>query len=461
MNLLELIQSQLSEDVIARLAASLNESAPRTQQALASGAIPAVLVALAERYAPPEQDHNLTQLLTAGGHDGGLLSDPGSALGGGAYTDALVGVGKGLMLSLLGSRSDAVAELIAATTTLRRSSVSSLLGLAAPLALAVLGQQRLAHDLDDTALQAMLRDARAELPSGAMPGLATALGIHDHPSDAANNAVRHSPWPWIIVPAALLLGGFGLRSCQHDAMHAPPAPAAVPQVRLLPQPVSASPAATVPAVVVPAAVTPAPPEAAPPEAVPPEAAPPEAALVAAPPLLATAPLTPSQGVAAPPAATAPSPAASSATVATPPTLAMITAKIAKGSVAYELALFLADPSRSAPQSFVLHNLNFDPATAVITRESQRVLRDVASVLKAYAIARVMLQGHTDITGDPASNYDLSLARANATRKALIAQGIDASRLTTAGFGADRPLRPNSSAEGRALNRRTELLVTVK
>lgn len=133
----------------------------------------------------------------------------------------------------------------------------------------------------------------------------------------------------------------------------------------------------------------------------------------------------------------------------------------KASIAYELAQFLADPAQSAPRSFVLRNLNFDSGTAVITRASRRTLQDVATVLKAFGTARVMLQGHTDSLGDPTANYDLSLARANATQAALQALGVDAARLSTAGFGADRPVQANDTPEGRALNRRTELLVITK
>jgi OOP family OmpA-OmpF porin len=74
---------------------------------------------------------------------------------------------------------------------------------------------------------------------------------------------------------------------------------------------------------------------------------------------------------------------------------------------------------------------------------------------------VRLDGHTDNVGDRASNVDLSLARANAVARLLTERGVQASRITTAGFGPDRPVASNDTEEGRASNRRIELTVTRK
>ncbi len=431
MNLLELVQGQLNDDVMARLAATLGESAPRTQQALSTGAIPAVLQALLARHGAASAGDQLVQLLAAGRHDGGLLTQIGSALGGGAHTDALLNVGKGLVANLLGDRSESVTELIASSTTIRRSSAAALLGLAAPLVLAVLGRERIDRNLDAAGLRALLATLPLSWSGHALPGLEIALGS---PDPATKPAKSRSFWPWIVVPVAVVAATLGLRSCQQLALQAPPAPPLVPQVKPLPRAATpevvtakaeAAPPMTAPAVT-PAAVTPA------------AVAPPASAVVAAP---ATTP--------------APTPAAPAAVLET------VTAGIDKDSVAYELAQFLADPAQSAPRSFVLRNLTFDSGTADITRASRRTLQDVATVLQAYGTAKVMLQGHTDSVGNPTANYDLSLARANAAQAALLALGVDAARLSTAGFGADRPLQANDTPEGRAQNRRTELLVIVK
>jgi OOP family OmpA-OmpF porin len=69
-----------------------------------------------------------------------------------------------------------------------------------------------------------------------------------------------------------------------------------------------------------------------------------------------------------------------------------------------------------------------------------------------------VEGHTDNIGTDAANLDLSRRRADAVRQALTSRyRVDAAKLTAAGFGAARPKEPNDTAEGRARNRRVELV----
>lgn len=70
----------------------------------------------------------------------------------------------------------------------------------------------------------------------------------------------------------------------------------------------------------------------------------------------------------------------------------------------------------------------------------------------------VVEGHTDSQGKPATNQELSVNRANAVRQELIAHGIAADRITAEGHGADRSIADNKSAEGRANNRRVEIVV---
>jgi len=71
---------------------------------------------------------------------------------------------------------------------------------------------------------------------------------------------------------------------------------------------------------------------------------------------------------------------------------------------------------------------------------------------------VRIEGHTDSTGDPARNLDLSRRRAEAVKKALVTQfGIAADRLTSEGFGDTKPIAANDNPQGRAENRRVEFV----
>jgi outer membrane protein OmpA-like peptidoglycan-associated protein len=118
-----------------------------------------------------------------------------------------------------------------------------------------------------------------------------------------------------------------------------------------------------------------------------------------------------------------------------------------------------DGQAAPPMRFVLQDLRFQTDSADIDPTTARVLDDVAGVLSSHPTARILVEGHTDSTGAPDTNRALSLARAEATRKYLTEHGVDAGRIETAGFGATRPLASNDTPEGRAMNRRTELVVT--
>ncbi len=79
------------------------------------------------------------------------------------------------------------------------------------------------------------------------------------------------------------------------------------------------------------------------------------------------------------------------------------------------------------------------------------------MLNRYADMRVEIQGHTDAIGTETYNQGLSERRAVAVREYLISKGINASRLTTKGFGELQPTASNDNAAGRALNRRAILI----
>jgi outer membrane protein OmpA-like peptidoglycan-associated protein len=109
-------------------------------------------------------------------------------------------------------------------------------------------------------------------------------------------------------------------------------------------------------------------------------------------------------------------------------------------------------------SIALHNILFDTGKATIKPESAKELALVIDVLKADASLKLEVQGHTDNVGAKAANLTLSQQRADAVRDYLIKTGgIAAARLTAVGFGDTRPVGPNATEEGKAANRRVELV----
>jgi OmpA-OmpF porin, OOP family len=101
---------------------------------------------------------------------------------------------------------------------------------------------------------------------------------------------------------------------------------------------------------------------------------------------------------------------------------------------------------------------FDVNSAVVRPESYGALRDIAAVLKDNAALKVTIVGHTDGDGDAAQNITLSHKRADAVRDQLVRLfGIDATRLQTDGKGSGQPVAPNTTATGKAQNRRVEFI----
>ena len=108
--------------------------------------------------------------------------------------------------------------------------------------------------------------------------------------------------------------------------------------------------------------------------------------------------------------------------------------------------------------YVTRGILFDTDSDRIKPESAPVIRLIAKGLEANPALNILIEGHTDSTGDAGHNLDLSKRRAEAVKAVLAAQfKIDASRLATAGMGATKPVDTNDTPQGRAQNRRVELV----
>lgn len=102
-------------------------------------------------------------------------------------------------------------------------------------------------------------------------------------------------------------------------------------------------------------------------------------------------------------------------------------------------------------------INFDTDKATLRPDAAPVVDEIAKLLQADPSLKLSIDGHTDATGTAERNRVLSKERAEAVRAALLAKGIAEERLSAQGFGPDKPLADNGSEEGRAKNRRVELV----
>lgn len=105
-----------------------------------------------------------------------------------------------------------------------------------------------------------------------------------------------------------------------------------------------------------------------------------------------------------------------------------------------------------------YELAFASGSAELQGREWPILAAVAELLRNTPTTHIEVAGHTDATGDPAKNQKLSEMRAAAVKQVLVEKyGADPSRIKTRGWGAEQPIEDNDTEEGRALNRRVELV----
>ena len=430
-NLLDLAKGALTPDIMQKVSTLIGESPTNTQKAV-DGAIPSVLAGLLN-FASSNADGpgRLISLLTQGNY-ASLLGNLSGLLSGGSSTQDLLKTGKDLLGIIFGGRLGALTDLIANNSGIKSTSASSLLSLIAPLLLGLIGRETASQGLNASSLVNLLMGQKDLIAKAAPAGLAGVLGLANLGnlgSGLADTAARVATGTasatttraveaaregsgigkWLIP---LLLAGLLIpwllfsRGCSEE-----PAPIAKREATPPPPPVA----------------RPAPP--------------PPPAPVAEP--------APRSAPAAPPAESVALPGGS--------TLSLTT-----GSFNYKLAQFLSDRAdTTVPRTFIFDNLNFEFGTTKLTPESEQTVKNLTAILTAYPSTEVRLEGHTDNVGDAAANKKLSQDRADSVKSIVTTGGINAARLSTMGYGQEKPTASNDTEEGRAQNRRLELVVTKK
>ncbi len=120
--------------------------------------------------------------------------------------------------------------------------------------------------------------------------------------------------------------------------------------------------------------------------------------------------------------------------------------------------FKVDIQFEAPKGFVLDNCTFETGKAELKPEAYAVVDELADYLKRKDDERIEVGGHTDNVGKADANMTLSNNRANTVRAYLLMKGIAPDRVTAKGYGMTMPIAENDTAEGRSLNRRTEVKI---
>lgn len=134
---------------------------------------------------------------------------------------------------------------------------------------------------------------------------------------------------------------------------------------------------------------------------------------------------------------------------------IVTEKEMKQEVTADASSLSDDINKSG--HVAVYGIRFETGKAAILPDSESVLGEIVKLLQQNPDLKLRVEGHTDNQGNAAANQSLSEKRAQAVVAWLTAHGVEAARLTAKGWGQTKPVEDNSTEDGRAKNRRVELV----
>jgi OmpA-OmpF porin, OOP family len=415
-NLISQLSREFGGDAINKIAGALGEDSSRTQAAM-DGTLQALVGGLVNKASTRDGASDLLDLLKRNNLDGTRFTNVASAISGPDGISRMIETGGPLLNSVLGSRANSVIDWVGSLGGIKKSSATSLLGLALPVVLGQIGRLVSGSGWNVSNLMNLLSDQKSYLRN--MPtGLTNALGYggtewtgerererRAAPSYVSEPVRREREgtawWKWALPLLALLALGWLLsrlftgRERQVQTSIAVPTPTATLRVEATPT---------------------------------------------------AAPIRAELG-------------------------AFIDKRLPDGTmlriptngVENKLLAFIEDPSRRVDQVtwFTFDRLEFETDSANLRSGSAEQLRNIAEIMKAYPNVNVKIGGYTDNVGDDAHNMKLSQERANRTMNELEKLGVSQSRVTAEGYGEQHPVADNATEEGRQRNRRIDVRVTKK
>jgi len=397
-NLIELLKQIFGGNFSALASRFLGESESNTKSAVTS-MIPALLGAVIQKGSTPQGASSLLSAINSPQVDSGIVGNMSQLLGSGGDASRLVNSGSNLINSLLGSNAGGLSNALSSVSGLNGSSATKLMGLAAPFLFGSLKKVVGEQGLNASSLMSMLGQQAKSVQSAIDPRLGQAmnLSLPDVSGAAREVAADAAGGARRILPWVIgLIVAALLVSWMMRSCST--------------QPVQNAADATKNAV----------------------------------------------GAAAENVANAAK--AGAATLRSIQLPGAANLQIPTGGFIDSLVTFL-NGNAPAGQPFAFDAVTFETNSATLTPASNDQLTQLAAVLKAYPTVIIAVEGHTDNTGDPAANKKLSEDRAAAVKDAIVAMGVPAERVTSTGWGAEKPIASNDTEDGRLKNRRVDISIT--
>jgi OmpA-OmpF porin, OOP family len=418
MNLLDLVKNQLTGgNTLSAISGLLGES-PAATTAGIGAALPTLLGSVIQSGATTNGAASLLNLLKDGGHDGSIMDNLGSMLGGGSATNGLMSAGSGILNTLLGNKLGGIASLIGQVSGLKGGSVSSLLSLVAPILMGGIGKQVTSQGLGASGLMSLL-SSQSDFVKAALPaGMGSLLGFASPTTGGSIPTVSNNVdtsgsfnfWPWLIGAAILLGGLYGWKTCNAPKMDTSIVDKAVDATKSAANDVK------------------------------------DAATTAA-------------GNVKEVAANTAVKIGEMFKVSLPGGVVL---DVPKGSLEDGIVAFInSTDTINKTRWFDFERLLFETGKATLKPESAAQLANVAAIMKAFPNVKIKIGGYTDNVGKAASNLKLSGERAKNVMAELVKLGTAAARMEAEGYGDQHPVASNDTEEGRAKNRRISVRLTAK
>ncbi len=428
MDFISTLKNQLLGDNVGKAAVYLGESESGITKAI-SGLFPAILGTIFSKAST--QDGASAMLKAAkDAHKSGIAGNVMALFSGDAST---VSQGGNLSQGLLGNNSNTIATAISSFAGIKSSSVTSLMGMIAPVVMGSVGKHAEARHLDATGfmdfarqnasgVQAMLPSGLANMATqfglGSLPSIGNLSGTSTSASSSPTDTVKWMPIFLGVTGACLIIGllWYFMQTKHSSTGVAIVTPAIEEPAAPVTTPVVSEPAAAV----------------------------------------STGHLDEKSGNFIYDSGNVTEFKLPDGTV------------IKAGETSSESKLFkmLNDASWTISEDkskgwITLESVYFETGSSKLTTESQAQLQNIAGILKAFQTAELKMGGYTDNQGDSTKNVSLSQKRAEAAMAELVKLGTGKTRLKAEGYGPTHPVATNETNEGRAQNRRVDVRVTKK
>ena len=410
MNLLALLKDNLTPEMISKAANLIGEDHASTATAM-SGILPAVMGSVMSKASNTNGASRLMSMIKDGGHDGSMLDNLGSLLGGGSGTDSMLSAGSGILSSLMGDKVGGIVSLISSFAGVKSGSASSLMSMAAPMVMGLIGKQVSSSGMNANGLMGLMSSQKdhitAAMPAGlgdklgGLLGMGSMLGgasnmvsgltgdasktvsnVTNYASEAVEDATGGLPkWllPLLIGAAAIAGLLYFMKGCGNKAAEA-----------------------------------------------------------------VTSTLDSAASTATAGMDSMASTAGSVVTSATDAVKKLFKLKlpdgteieVPEGSLEDQIVKFIQDDKQVIDKKvwFNFDRLLFDTGKSTLKAESKEQIEKTVAILKAFPKVNIKIGGYTDNVGNAASNMKLSAERAAVVMDALVAGGIDKSRLESEGYG---------------------------